>query len=199
MFRKISTFLAAVAASALLAACGSSEPQTREKASSPPPTPDALRPPQEAPPYRQAHDLDYLMENVIEHNADKFWGSAGWLMNADGMHSLRPTTEESWSDVTASAATVAEMGNVLMTPPYSKGRDAAWFQFSAALVDAGLRAQAAAEARDEERIFETGELLYRVCSACHAVYIKPDAPAPAIRQSSNPQAAQDTPATDPAQ
>ncbi len=161
---------AVLAACLLLAGCGAPESATQQAA------PTAERSLHEEPPWRPAHDIRALMETVVQHHADTFWGSAGWIIDADGERSLRPTTEEGWADVVAAAATVAQAGNLLMTPLYSEGRGEDWFQFSGALVEIGLRAQAAAEARDEERIFETGAVMYRVCESCHMVYPPADLP-----------------------
>ncbi|GEM_PF-234471 len=126
------------------------------------------------PPYRAEHDLLWLMENIMQPAADVFWGSAGFVIDADGEHNLRPTTEEGWADVVTHAAIVAEMGNLLMTPIYSADKGDDWFQYADSLVGIGMRAQAAAEARDEEMIFDVGATMDRVCEGCHIGYMDPD-------------------------
>jgi hypothetical protein len=126
------------------------------------------------PPYRTLHDIQWFMEYIMQPTADVFWGSAGWVIDAEGERSLAPTTEEGWADVVTHAAILSELGNVLMTPPYAEGRGDDWIEFAGALADVGLQAQAAAESRNEDDIFEVGSTVYRICQACHMVYIDPD-------------------------
>ena len=181
MLRKISV----AAGCALLAACGSPAPEQAAEApeaaaeeatmiatptGQSPFTPSLHA----APPYKPVHDVLWLMENVVQPSAEVFWGSAGFVIDATGEHSLRPTTDEAWADVVTHAAIVAEMGNLLMTPIYAADKGDDWIQFAGSLVEIGMRAQAAAESRDEEMIFDVGATMDAVCEACHTVYIDPN-------------------------
>lgn len=118
----------------------------------------------------RAHDIKQLMAIVVEPQANVFWGSAGYEVDASGERDLTPTTDERWLATQSSAATVAEMGNLLMTPQYAEGRGEDWIQFSRALVEVGKRAEQAAIARDGAAVFEIGSTMYNVCQACHQVY-----------------------------
>jgi len=137
--------------------------------------------PQEAPgtkssdlPFKPTGDALHLMEWVLEPAADHIWDSAGEIITAEGVRDLRPTTEEGWLAVQHSAAVVAESGNLLLMPGIA--RDSGdWQEISLAIVDAGLRAKAAAEAQDADALFEAGGHLYRVCVSCHAIYIQGEA------------------------
>jgi cytochrome c5 len=55
-------------------------------------------------------------------------------------------------------------------------------KFSSQLVEVGVEAAAAAEAKNPERVLEKGEEVYNVCTACHMQYImddeQPGAPLP---------------------
>jgi hypothetical protein len=139
---------------ALLAACsGSSEPK------------------QEPPRFVKAHNTRQLMETVMQPQADVFWKSSGWIVDEKGEHDLTPTTEEGWLATRSAAATVTEMGNLLMTPLYSEGRGKDWMEFSQALVQVGMRAEKAAVDRNSDAIMDTGGVMYRVCTGCHEVYL----------------------------
>lgn len=127
--------------------------------------------------YVQAHSLQALMANVVDPQAQVFWHSSGTLTDAKGQHDLTPTTEEGWRATRSAAATVAEMGNLLMTPLYAKGRAEDWIQLSQALVQVGMKAEKAAADRNADAVFETGGTLYEVCSACHQAYPPPIPPA----------------------
>jgi hypothetical protein len=127
-------------------------------------------------PYVRAHSIQELMANIVEVQAQVFWGSSGWVVDETGEHDLTPTTDERWLATRSAAATVAEMGNLLMTPLYAQDRGKDWIQFSQALVQVGMRAEKAAVDRNTDAIFETGGTMYRVCQACHQVYIKGNLP-----------------------
>lgn len=111
------------------------------------------------------------MQWVLDPAADLLWASAGSIVTIEGVQELAPTTEEGWLAVQHSAVVVAESGNLLIMP----GRawdDQDWREISLALVDVGLRAKAAAEAKDADALFETGGELYRICVSCHTQYIQ---------------------------
>ena len=144
-------FIVAAACLALLTGCKKTEA---------PATPDHVK----------AHDIKQLMATIVQPQADVFWKSAGSYTDASGTHDLRPTTEEAWLRVRSAAATIAEMGNLMMTKQYAEGRGADWMQFSKSLVEIGQKAEKAAVDRSEDEIFETGGTMYNVCTACHQVY-----------------------------
>jgi hypothetical protein len=122
------------------------------------------------PDHVKAHDIKQLMATVVQPQADVFWKSAGSYTDATGTHDLRPTTDEAWLRTRSAAATIAEMGNLLMTKQYAEGRGADWMQFSKSLVEIGVKAEKAAVDRSEDEIFEAGGTMYNVCTACHQVY-----------------------------
>ncbi|MBO9581908.1 MAG: hypothetical protein J7498_13535 [Sphingobium sp.] len=125
---------------------------------------------EKAPTFVKAHDIKQLMATIVQPQADVFWKSAGSYTDATGTHDLRPTTEDAWLRTRSAAATIAEMGNLLMTEQYAKGRGEDWMQFSKSLVEIGQKAEKAAIDRSEDAIFETGGTMYNVCTACHQVY-----------------------------
>nr|AGU10802.1 hypothetical protein [uncultured organism] len=118
----------------------------------------------------RAHDIKQLMAIVVQPQADVFWKSAGSITDAKGLHDLTPTTDAGWLATRSAAATITEMGNLLMTPQYAEGRGADWIQFSRSLVEIGQRAEKAAADRNVDAIFDTGGTMYNVCSACHQAY-----------------------------
>lgn len=124
-----------------------------------------------AQPYVKVHSLQQLMVTVIEPDAEVFWRSSGVVSDSGGTHDLTPTTAQGWAAAQSSAATVAEMGNLLMTPMYSRERGPDWIAFSADLVQVGKQAERAALARNEDAMFEAGAKLGDACSACHQAYL----------------------------
>jgi hypothetical protein len=118
----------------------------------------------------RVHNIEKLMEVIVEPQALAFWRSAGTVTDATGAHDLRPTTDEGWLIARSGAATVAEAGNLMMTPLYAKGRKADWMRYSRELVEVGKLAEEAVIDRDSDAIFEIGGRMYEVCRACHRAY-----------------------------
>ena len=130
----------------------------------------------QAIPFKATGDMAHTMRWVLDPAADHLWGSTGSIITAEGTEELAPTSEEEWLAVQHSAVVVAETGNLLLMPSRAKD-DGPWREMSLGLIEAGLLAESAANARDPDALFEAGGQLYRVCKSCHAVYIEDEAPA----------------------
>ena len=131
-----------------LAACGQSEVDT---------------------PYRSVADVQELMYHVVEPAAQTYWKAVGWVLDAEGEHYIHPTSEEEWMEVENAAFMVAESGNLLLMGDRALD-DEGWVAMSESLIDIGERALRAAEAMDEQAVFDLGAEMYYVCSNCHARY-----------------------------
>ena len=127
------------------------------------------RQPLVAPPYKPVTTVLELMESVIAHAAETYWGSVQVTVDEEGVHERYPESDEEWEAVWAAALAIAESGNLLMMTPRAVD-DGAWMQFSRSLIEAGVEAAAAAEAKNVERVFAAGEQVYNVCTACHGRY-----------------------------
>ena len=125
--------------------------------------------PEAAPPYKPVTTVLELMESVILHASEVYWDSVQVTVDEAGVHERYPESDEEWESVWAAALTIAESGNLLMMAPRAVDQGA-WMEFSRSLVDAGVAAAAAAEARDVDRVFAAGEQVYNVCSGCHGRY-----------------------------
>ena len=140
--------LAATAAALSLASCGS-EPT--------------------GPPFREVAGVRLLMASMIEPAADHIWASAGTIITAEETIEIQPETDEDWIRVRNSAVTVAEAGNLLMMDR-RKMDDGDWLAWCRQMIEAGDAAMQAADARDVQGIFDTGEQIYFSCAGCHAQY-----------------------------
>lgn len=121
-------------------------------------------------PYRGTATVHDFMYWALEPAADVIWDSAGYIITEEGEVDLQPTTPEGWDHVRNNATIVAELGNVLMIPSYRTDTED-WVAYAAGMIQAGLKARAAAEARDADALFDAGGELYNVCRACHNRYI----------------------------
>jgi hypothetical protein len=116
-------------------------------------------------------DMQELMIHVVDPAAFQFWRGSGFELTEDGERDLSPTTEEGWKVVEDGAATVAEAGNLLMLPGRARAPEAEWNRYAKLMTERALEAKAAAEAKDKQKVFDTGGRLYEVCVACHEKYV----------------------------
>jgi len=120
-------------------------------------------------PFMLVADLPDLMSTVVDPAADVYWDAVGWIIDESGTTEIRPGSPGEWEAVRNAAYQVAESGNLMMM----EGRavdEPEWRAFSQALISVGRRAIEAAEARDEQGVFDVGAEVYAVCTGCHATY-----------------------------
>lgn len=126
-----------------------------------------------APPFKPVATVDQLMDAVITPAAETYWGSVSTIVDKDGITENFPETDEEWEAVWAAAMTIAESGNLLMMSSRAPDNED-WIKFSLQLVDVGVEAAQAAEAKNPDRVLEKGEEVYNVCTGCHMQYIVDD-------------------------
>lgn len=115
------------------------------------------------------HTTRDLMAGMIDASADALWDAVGTVWDENGENHWEPETEEEWLAVTGAAMTLIESGNLLMLGSRARDTDQ-WLRFSQEMIDAAAVALEAAEARDPDRIFDSGEVVYNACNNCHNVY-----------------------------
>lgn len=102
--------------------------------------------------------------------ADEIWEATGVIMTADGDEQRRPKNDEEWARVKNAALIVAESGNLLMMVPRAKDGDL-WMKRSQELINQGIAAMKAAQAKNVGELFTVGGDLYEACSHCHQEYM----------------------------
>jgi hypothetical protein len=135
--------------------------------SSPPPAAPAAAP---ATPFNALLDMKQLMNWVIDPATDVVWASVGTIVTSEGKQEIAPRTDEDWTAVRNSAATVAEAANLLMLPGRALNQDD-WMARARKLSETAVEAMRAAEVKDTEALFTAGGDIYQACSECHAKYI----------------------------
>ena len=124
-------------------------------------------------PVQVVGDMHETMTWILDPAADVIWGSAGWILTAEGEQDLTPTTEDGWNRVRHSAAVIAESGNLLLLPHLAPEENTdAWNEFAIGMTGVAREALAAVDARDSAALFEIGGHLYNVCVACHQMYAR---------------------------
>ena len=127
------------------------------------------------PPFKPVANVQQLMHDVVYPNADAVWESVGTIISYEGTEEIYPRDDEEWAAVQSSAVILTEAGNLLMIGSRAKDTEI-WMERAQALVDAGAVALKAAEAKDADAIFASGEQIYNACQDCHVRYRYDDDP-----------------------
>jgi len=123
------------------------------------------------PTFKPVASVKQLMQATIDPAADVLFEAVGTIISSSGVEEIAPKNEEEWATVRYNALTLAESGNLLMIG--ARARDQGdWIKMSQALVDVGVVALKAAEAKNPEALFEAGGEVYAVCTECHSRYWK---------------------------
>ena len=130
---------------------------------------------EEPPPYNLTNNMQFVMQHVLDPAADAVWGASGYVITEEGEQDLSPKTVEEWERVETGAGTVAEIGNLLMTPGRAPEGEADWLKHAQAMTAAALKAQKAAETQNKEGVFDYGGEMYQACLACHEQYVTGEA------------------------
>lgn len=150
------------------------------------------------PGYRAVATVRELMDGIIDPSADALWDSVAYIATPKGVEDRRPRTDAEWKAVRTSAITLIEAANLLVLPgrrvgagqsgpPPGPGELSAaqidqriaatrgsFSQFARGLQDAGLKALAAIDAQDPQKLMDAGGIIDEACEACHVTYWYPD-------------------------
>ena len=123
------------------------------------------------PTFKPVANVKQLMEGTVQPAAEVLVDAVGTVVSASGVEEIAPKDDEEWANVRNSALTLAESGNLLMIGDRARDKGE-WIRMSRALVDAGVAALKAVEAKNPEALFEAGGQIYTVCQQCHNQYWK---------------------------
>jgi hypothetical protein len=153
-----------------------------------------------APQYQLTATVHDLMEGLIDPSADTLWDSVAYIASASGVEDREPRTAEEWQAVRTAAVNLIEGANLLSMPgrvvandpPESppqpgpgelshadiqKRIDAThegFVQFAHGLQAAGLEALAAIDAKNAQKLMDSGTTIDNACEACHVTYWYPN-------------------------
>jgi hypothetical protein len=123
------------------------------------------------PPFKPMADVKQLMQGAIDPSADVIWEATGTIVSKSGVENRQPKNQQEWDAVRNSAIVLTESGNLLMMAPRAKDGDL-WMKRSQEMIDAGMAAWRAAEARNVDQLFTVGGDIYEACSHCHQDYME---------------------------
>jgi hypothetical protein len=113
--------------------------------------------------------VQQIMRGIVDPAATTVFGAVSTTVTAAGVEEKAPKTAQEWDAVADSAAAIAEGGNLLLVG--SRVVDGGeWTTISRRMIEAGRKALAAAEQKDANGVFESGEAIYETCDTCHSKY-----------------------------
>jgi hypothetical protein len=110
-----------------------------------------------------------IMIGITNPSAYVVYEAVGTKNTAKGIEEIAPQTDEDWAKVESAAAAVVESGNLILTGnrAIDKGD---WVKMTHDMMDKAKLAMAAAQAKDKDKIVDTGGELNLTCDNCHARY-----------------------------
>jgi hypothetical protein len=140
--------------------------------------------------YDSSVPLKEVMGDVVDPAVWALWNRSGWIDDATGTHERTPVNpktltdekaveaaENEWITAENGVTQLIEVSNVLQLPGYvrvvEKDDNDDWYKFAQRLNKAAHAADDAVKAKDSQRMFDTGGVIYQVCTDCHAKYLLP--------------------------
>lgn len=122
------------------------------------------------PPFKVIAETKYVMEDIMERQADIVWSATGTIVTAEGVEERSPKTEDDWIAVKAAAINLTETGNLLLIPGRIQD-DGQWVKNVQAMMEQGQKMIAAIDKKDTKAMFDVGSDLYDTCTNCHMHYM----------------------------
>jgi len=150
------------------------------------------------PDYRTTATVKDIMDALVDPGSDVLWDSVETIVSAKGTEEKAPHTDEEWKNVRNHAIMLLEATNLLQIPgrhvakPGEKADDpkvelspdqieeminkdrASWIKFATKLHDATMESFKAIEAKDAEKLLDTGDGIDNACENCHLQYWYPN-------------------------
>jgi hypothetical protein len=117
--------------------------------------------------FKPVATVDQVMDGIVVPSSQAIFDA---VVYDNGQLVQEPKSDDDWYRLRMHAIAVAEAGNLLLMPPRRKD-DADWVKWSHALTDAAVRVEQAADARNIDRLLQTGGEVYTACTGCHAKYL----------------------------
>jgi hypothetical protein len=110
-----------------------------------------------------------IMIGITNPGAYVIYEAVGTKSTAKGVEEIAPQTDEDWAKVESAGAAVVESGNLMLTGnrAIDKGD---WVKMTHDMMDKAQLAMKAAQAKDKDKIVETGGELNTTCDSCHERY-----------------------------
>ncbi len=112
-----------------------------------------------------------VMRHIINPAAETYWAHSGEVDDEKGANDRVPTAQADWNINIATAAQIAEAGNLLLMDGRARDPNGPWRTYALALNAAGVAGMAAAAAHNHDKTNDAGSAMYDACFQCHGRYI----------------------------
>jgi hypothetical protein len=122
-----------------------------------------------APSTTPVASVKQIMAAITGPAANTVYNSVGTIVSAQGVKETAPQNDEEWAALAATAAALAESGNLLLVP----GRtidNGDWVKMTQAFIEKSKLAIKAAEEKSTEGILSAGSEINETCDTCHERY-----------------------------
>jgi hypothetical protein len=126
-------------------------------------------PPVESPVITPVASIQQIMRGMTQPAATAVYNAVTVVVNADGIKEVAPESDEDWATLGNHAAALVESGNLLLLGGRALD-NGDWVTMTRAFMDEAQKALKAAEAKNKDAIFESGEFINATCDNCHAKY-----------------------------
>lgn len=128
-----------------------------------------VAPAEETLPLVPVASVKQIMGAVTGPAATALFNAVGTIVNTEGVKEIAPQNDEEWTALGNTVASLVESGNLMMMEGRAVDRGD-WIKMSQAMIDAGVIALKAVEAKSTEDVLTSGEAVNASCDTCHARY-----------------------------
>lgn len=122
-----------------------------------------------ATPATPVANVKQIMAAIVDPSANIVFDAVSTTVTDKGTEEKVPRTEEEWARVGASAAALAEAGQMMLTGGRAIDRQD-WPRMATAMVDAAKKTLDAVAAKNPQAVFDAGGDVYTACDNCHQQY-----------------------------
>jgi hypothetical protein len=122
-----------------------------------------------APAITPVATIKQIMDGITGPAANTVYNSVGTIVSVEGIKETAPQNDEEWEALAATAASLAESGNLMLTP----GRaidNGDWVKMTHDFIEKSIVTLKAAEQKSTEAILSAGSDLNQTCDTCHEKY-----------------------------
>jgi hypothetical protein len=122
-----------------------------------------------APAVTPVATIKQIMAGITGPAAAAVYNSVSTVVSLEGIKETAPQNDEEWAALAATAASLAESGNLLLTP----GRaidNGDWVKMTQDFIEKSTLAMKAAEQKSTDAILSAGSELNQTCDTCHERY-----------------------------
>lgn len=120
---------------------------------------------------RPVASIRQIMRGIVDPASTTIFESVSTTITRESTVEKAPKTADDWDVVGASAAALAEAGQLMMAEGRAVDRKD-WVEMSQAMVDAAQTTLKAVERKDVKSLFDAGGEVYVSCDGCHQQYMR---------------------------